>query len=63
MASRVNCLRSAAVGKAAGLLIYWQDAAIPLGLPFAAASGACAVLQKSPSKQQYRERQTSLKAA
>ena len=32
-ASRVNCLRSAAVGKAAGLLIYWQDAAYRLVFP------------------------------
>ena len=28
-----NCLRSAAVGKAAGLLIYWQDTAYRLDFP------------------------------
>ena len=35
---------------------------LPLGLP-SAASGACAVVQKSPSKRQCSERQASLKAA
>ena len=29
----MNCLRSATVGKAAGLLIYWQDAAYRLVFP------------------------------
>ena len=50
-----NCLRSAAVGKAARLSIYWQDVA-------SAASGACAVVQISSSKRQCGE-QASLKAA
>ena len=60
-----KCLRSAAVGKAARLSIYWHDAACrlrPFGLP-SAASGTCAVVQKWPSKRQCGKRQASLKAA
>ena len=60
-----NCLRSAAVGKAARLSIYWLDAAwrcLPLGHP-SAASGACAVEQISSSKRQWGKRQVSLKPA
>ena len=60
-----NCLRSAAVGKAARLSIYWLDAAwrcLPLGHP-SAASGACAVEQISSSKRQCGKRQVSLKPA
>ena len=60
-----NCLRSAAVGKAARLSINWLDAAwrcLPLGHP-SAASGACAVVQISSSKRQCGKRQVSLKAA
>ena len=60
-----NCLRSAAVGKAARLSIYWLDAAwrcLPLGHP-SAASGACAVVQISSSKRQCGKRQVSLKPA
>ena len=60
-----NCLRSAAVGKAARLSINWLDAAcrcLPLGHP-SAASGACAVEQISSSKRQCGKRQVSLKPA
>ena len=60
-----NCLRSAALGKAARLSINWLDAAwrcLPLGHP-SAASGACAVVQISSSKRQCGKRQVSLKAA
>ena len=56
-----NCLRSAALGKAARLSIYLQDAACQLAHP-SVASGACAVVQIS-SKRQCSERQASLKAA
>ena len=41
-------------------LLAWR--CLPLGHP-SVASGACAVVQKSPSKRQYGERQASLKAA
>ena len=47
----INCLWSAALGKLAKLLIDWQHAAC------SAESGACAVVQTSPPKQQYGERQ------
>ena len=55
--SRVE--QSAALGKVARSSIDWQDAAYHLSLP---SSGACAVVQLSPSKWQC-ERQASLKAA
>ena len=55
-----NCLRSAAVGKAAWLSINWLDAACRLGHP-SAASGAWAVVQISSSKRQCGKRQVSLK--
>ena len=57
----VNCMRSAAVGKAASLSSYWQDAACRWVI--LAASGACAVEQISPSKRECGEQQASLKAA
>ena len=59
-----NCLRSAAVGKAARLSINWliNWRCLPLGHP-SAASGACAVVQISSSKRQCGKRQVSLKAA
>ena len=55
-----NCLRSAAVGKAARLSILLAWRCLPLGHP-SAASGACAVEQISSSKWQCSKRQVSLK--
>ena len=58
----VNCLRFAAVGKAARLLIYWQDAACRLVIPLRQVALGT-VEQISSSKRQCGERQASLKAA
>ena len=59
-----NCMRSAAVGKAARLSIYDKlpRHCLPLGHS-SAASGECAVVQISSSKRQCGERHASLKAA
>ena len=60
-----NCLRSAAVGKAARLSIYWLDATCRLVIPLrqVTASDACAVELISSSKRQCGKRQVSLKPA
>ena len=49
-------------GQSGGVIDLLARRCLPLGLP-SAASGACAVSQKSPSKRQCGERQASLKAA
>ena len=49
-------------GQSGGVIDLLARYCLPLGLP-SAASGTCAVVQKSPSKRQCGERQASLKAA
>ena len=62
IASKLNSPLSAALGKVARLSTDWQDAAYPLVFE-SVASGAWAVVQISPSKQQCGKQQVSLKAA
>ena len=57
-----KCLRSAAVGKAAGLSIYWHDAACRLVIPLRQVA-LCPVEQISSSKRQCGKREVSLKPA
>ena len=65
IAPELNRIQLSAVcrcGQSGGVIDLLARCCLPLGFP-SAASGACAVVQKSPSKRQCRERQASLKAA
>ena len=65
IAPELNRIQLSAVcrcGQSGGVIDLLARCCLPLGLP-SVASGACAVVQKSPSKRQCRERQASLKAA